>query len=455
MTASPTIALIYPPTDAVTVMPSLGIAYLAGSLRKAGFSVQLYDLARRHLGLKGLFRKLSEDRPKYVGLSVSTPNFANALKVARMIGELPYRPTVLLGGPHVSAYPAEALEEFGADFVVLKEAEESLIHLLNALENQMDPTGVKGIFFKANGHTVRTDPAPLLENLDELPWPAWDLVEPHRYPPIPHQLFVRTLPVAPVITTRGCPFNCHFCATTYLFGKKIRKRSTEDVADEMKHLVEKYGIGEIHIEDDNHTLDRTHIESLCRELIERNWTIPWKFPNGIMVGTVDEPLLKLLKRAACYQISLGIETVNEETVLGKQIPLARVPEITRYAREIGLQTVGLFVVGLPNETDRMIRRTIHHSVRMGLDLAHFGIYVPLPGSSWGTQFLPEKSRFRDINFFSATQRPRKEAKRIKKLQRLAVLSFYLRPRSIFKILQLLKVRQIPGFLHTFRRYVFG
>ncbi|MCZ7584479.1 MAG: radical SAM protein [Deltaproteobacteria bacterium] len=257
------------------------------------------------------------------------------------------------------------------------------------------------------------------------------------------------------MTTRGCPFNCNFCASTFLFGKKIRRRSPADVVDEMEHLVRHYGIREIHIEDDNPTLVRKHIDALCEELRRRNWKTPWKFPNGIMVMTADADLLRMMKDAGCYQISLGIETANEETDLGKSVPVQKVFEITREARRIGLETVGLFVVGLPNETPAMMRKTIGQSLKMGLDFAHFGIYVPLPGSRWGREATETKRRFLGINFFSASQRTSKEAREVKWLQRRAVLSFYLRPRTLLKIAQVLKAKQLPGFLYTFRRYVFS
>ncbi|MCB1153750.1 B12-binding domain-containing radical SAM protein [bacterium] len=454
-THRPTMALIYPPTNAVTVSPSLGLGYLAACLQQADYGVQLYDLARRHMTFKQMVRQLAETRPKYIGLSISTPNYHNSSKIAQMLRSLPYRPTIILGGPHVSVYPRAALTEFDGDYVLKKESEYSLIELLNTLEDGGDPSGVNGIAFKPNGEIIETEDAPIPRDLDELPWPAWNLIQPQVYPPIPHQLFVKNLPVAPVLTSRGCPFNCNFCASTYLFGAKIRRRDLKDVVDEMFYLVDNFGIKEIHIEDDNPTLVKKHIYGLCDELLSRDRPLSWKFPNGIMVKTADEELLRKMRKAGCYQISLGIETVNEETEIGKDVPIGRLKDITKIAKEIGMQTNGLFVVGLPNETDNMIKRTIEQARQFGLDFAHFGAYVPLPGSSWGEEAIKDRSDFAQINFFSVTQRKDDDAKRVKGYQRSAVLGFYLRPRSIWRILKMLKPRQLSGFLYTFRRYVFG
>jgi len=454
MTA-PAISLIYPPSNAVTVMPSLGLGYLASALRNAGFGVAIYDLPRRHVRLDDLYERLSRVRPKYVGLSVSTPNYLNSVKVARMIRRLPYRPTLILGGPHVSVYPEQALKEFAGDFVVLREAEESLVNLLRVLENAGDPAGVKGICRLADGHATRTEPQPLKENLDELAWPAWDLIEPDRYPPIPHQLFVRHLPVAPVITTRGCPFGCKFCAATFLFGNKVRRRSPADVVDEMAYLADKFGIREFHIEDDNPTLIREHITSFCREISSSPKRFVWKFPNGVMPDTLDEPLMRMLLEAGCYQISLGIETCDERADIGKDLHMEKVREVASIAKNIGMQTVGLFVLGLPGETGQIMRGTVAQAFRLRLDFAHFGIYVPLPGSAWGEKAYGERQDFRDINFFTATQRTRWAKMKVKWWQRLAVFSFYIRPGAMLKVLKMIKPRQISGFLHTFRRYIIG
>ena len=449
------IALIFPPTAAVTVMPPLGLGMLAAVLQKEGHEVEVYDLARRHLTLDQLRQLLTERKHDLVGLSVMTPNYAGAMAVARVVRELPHQPTFILGGAHVSVYPERTLDELGADFAFVREGEQSLPAFVRAREQNDDLAGVSGLVFRRDGELIDTGPAPAVSDLNQLPWVAWDLLQPAKYPPIPHQLFVRRLPVAPIFTTRGCPYDCSFCATTWLFGSKIRRRDPADVVREMTYLADSHGIREFHIEDDNPTLVREHIDGFCNALLDtgRRWV--WKFPNGVMVNTLDRELVRLLHRAGCYQISLGIETLSESTHIGKTVEFDRLDMIIETAKEVGMQTQGLFVVGLPNESEKTIRQSIAASTRLGLDFAHYGAFVPLPGSKWGDEVTTAGTDFSNINFFTASDRVMHDARFVKRIQRHAILRFYLRPRILANLLRMVKWRQLGGVLYTARRYLLG
>ncbi|MHA1569074.1 MAG: B12-binding domain-containing radical SAM protein [Alphaproteobacteria bacterium] len=449
------IALIFPPTVAVTVMPPLGLGILAAVLRDAGHEVRIFDLARRHLTITQLQRTLADWRPSLVGMSVMTPNFAGAQAVGQMLRELPERPLVAVGGAHVSVYPERSLDDFHADYAFVREGEETLPAVIAALDEGRDPAAIPGVVFCREGKVVDTGPAPLIGDIDRLPWAAWELLEPEKYPPIPHQLFVRRLPVAPILTTRGCPFNCSFCATTWLFGSHIRCRDPQNVVDEMIHLADRHGIREFHIEDDNPTLVREHIDNFCHALINtgRQWV--WKFPNGVMVNTLDDELIRLMAEAGCYQISLGIETLSESTHVGKTVEFERLDGIIAAARKVGMQTQGLFVVGLPNEDEKTIRTSIVASTKLGLDFAHYGAFVPLPGSKWGNEIMRAGTDFTNINFFTASGLVAHGPQFVKRIQRQAILRFYLRPKILWNLLKMVKLRQLGGVLYTARRYLLG
>jgi len=436
-------------------MPPLGLGYLAAVLRDAGHDVEIHDLACGRPTLRDLARRLIDWQAEFVGLSVMTPNFSGAKAVAQMLRHLPARPHVFVGGAHVSVHPELSLDDFYADAAFVREGEISVPAYIAKVEAGQDPSKVKGVVFRRNGETVDTGPADPIRDLNVLPWPAWDLLRPERYPPIPHQLFVRRLPVAPILTTRGCPFNCSFCATTWLFGSKIRRRDPQDVVDEMVYLTERHGIREFHVEDDNPTLIREHIDNLCHALIAsgRRWL--WKFPNGVMVNTLDDELIALLARAGCYQISLGIESMSRETKVGKPVEHARISGIIAAAKKVNMQTQGLFVVGLPNEDEPTIDRSIAASTQLGLDFAHYGTFVPLPGSKWGNEIHQAGADFANINFFTASGRIPHDPHLVKRIQRRAILRFYLRPRILWNLLKMVKLRQIGGVLYTARRYLLG
>jgi len=450
-------ALVFPPTRAVTVMPPLGLGYLAAAAQREGFYADIYDLARRHLSVPQLLTRLRAGDYRAIGLSVSTPNYKPALALAWQIKQtFPHTPLVI-GGAHPSAFIERSLREFGADYLIAKEAEVSFPQLLRALAAGDDPIGaVDGVFTLRDGKVGGTAAAEPPPDLDDLPWPAWEKLEPHRYPPIPHQLFVRRFPVAPILTTRGCPLQCSFCATGFLFGHRVRTRNTDDVVAELRYLRDRFGIREVHFEDDNLTLNRAHAVSLLEKISAARLDLLFKCPNGVMTSTLDAELLGLLKRAGCYQISLGIET-TAAAALGKEakyIPYRDVRATVKLAKQIGLEVQGLFIVGLPYDTEAAFRKTLQDAIDMELDLAHFGVFIPLPGSRSGKAL--GGCDISTINFFTPhTHYTAVSPRQLKRLQRRAILRFYLRPKPMLKLLSMFKLRQLFGVLNVIRRYVVG
>jgi radical SAM superfamily enzyme YgiQ (UPF0313 family) len=450
------LALCYPPTEAVTVMPPLGIGYLASCAEKHGHPTDIYDLAKRRISADQLALALAEKHYDVIGLSISTPNFRAAETLIQAVRRHCPKAALVVGGPHPSALPDRTLKELDVDYLVAKEGEISFPNMLDVLSCGEDPVGqVPGILALRDKEPVGLPAGAPPQDLDAIPWPAWEKLEPHRYPPIPHQMFVRRLPVAPVLTSRGCPMACSFCCTTSMFGKAIRTRSPESVVEEMRFLKDRFGIREIHFEDDNMTLSRKHALALMEKIAEANLGLYLKFPNGVMTSTMDAEMLRAMKKAGCYQISLGIETTSPELEEKecKFLPNEKVREVVANARREGLEVQGLFVVGLPYDSTEGVRRTVRDAIAMKIDLAHFGIYIPLPGSD-GTQMVPMDMY--NAHFFtpysSASDIP---PKTLKALQRWAILKFYLRPRPILKLLSMFKIRQLGGVLNIIRRYLVG
>lgn len=447
-TAMKRIALVFPPTRALTVMPPIGLGILAAILRRRGFEPEIVDLAARRWNLFALRQQWQENPPAAVGISIMTSNYCGAQTVAAMVRGLPRRPLLLLGGPHVSARPAESLQELGADFAFVREAEEALPALLDDLEAGRKPSRRPGVVFFRDGVLEDGGPAPYLADLDAVPWPAWDLLRPENYPPTPHQLLVKRLPAAPVLSSRGCPCACRFCTTTWMFGPRLRRRRVDDVVDEMKYLADRHRIAEFHVEDDNPTIVREHFVNFCQALLGSGRTWIWKLPNGVMTKTLDEALVSLMARAGCYQINLGIESLSDAPDRDKEIDVARVREIARWCRAQGVQLQGLFILGLPNEDQAAMAQTVRRSRRAGLDLAHFAAFTPLPGSVWGNAHATADAV--NLSYFSAGLDPH-----VKRMQRRAVWRFYCRPRPFWTALKMIKVRQLAAAGKTVRRYLFG
>lgn len=454
---SASILLIYPPSKGVTVMPPLGVGYLAGALARRGIRVQVVDMCRGDRNWSSVNELLRRERTDFIGLSVSTPNYLPAKRIASMLKDSGTEAKFLLGGPHASALKARALADFQADVLFVGEAEESLIEYVDAVSNGRSLENIAGLVFQSEGEIVETTHVDFNQDLDTLPLPLWNQIDPGAYPAVPHQLFVRKLPVAPILTTRGCPFNCYFCSSTRLYGSTLRKRSPECVVEEMAMLERDFSVREFHMEDDCLTLDHRHITKLCELLIARSEPLTWKTPNGLSVNSLDRGVLTLMRRAGCYQISLGIETLSQRSIneMGKRYHASKLKEVIREANGIGLEIQGLFIIGLPSEKNEDIQETIRKAPALGLDLAHFAIFSTLPGSEYGDKVFAGEEDFSNINFFTSRSGSSEKRKRVKSLQRKAILRFYLRWKPLRLMLKMAKWKQIPGILNVAKRYLLG
>jgi len=265
------ILLIKPYSRADESIPPLGLGYLATAIRK-NHNIEIIDGIKEELNLEKFSLILKEKKPDVCGIQVFTfqiPQVKEYLKKGREISK---EVKIILGGPHPSARPDDIFDFFPqADWAFKGEAEIGLKKLLDLLAedriNKKTLTEVPGLIWKNDGKT-EINQQNFIEDLDSLGMPSWDLLRPDTYPLAPHGGFFKNYPIAPIITTRGCPYSCTYCAGHLVSGKKIRSRSVQNVIDEIKLLYNQYGIREIHIEDDNFTFNRDFVIEFCRKLKE-------------------------------------------------------------------------------------------------------------------------------------------------------------------------------------------
>lgn len=450
------VVLVAPNARAHTITPPLGLGYLAACVRQGGHEAVILDLARERLDARAGAERLSALKPDLIGVGIMSTGYLPARELIAAARQRLADVPLVIGGPHVTALPEEALADLDVGLAIAGEAEASLPALVEALAASREPEGIPGLYRRSGGGVAGGGRAPVTEQLETLPFPAWDLIDPRTYPDLPHQLLRRRFPVAPVMTSRGCPFDCSFCSSTTLWGRKWRTRPAADVVDEIELLVRDYGVREIHFEDDNFTLKEEHTAGICEEILRRGLDITWSCPNGVRIDTLKDRLLGLMKRSGCYSLGFGIES-GSQAVLdknNKKLKLDRVESQVRLVKKHGIDAFGFFIIGLPGETAATLAETVRFACRVPFDRANFSLLSPLPGSRVFREHAAGAEGFDPgaLDYFTPFPIDGLDASCLKRWQRRAVWRFYLRPRQLAKLAGYTKPGQVAHLLKALKDY---
>ncbi len=364
-------------TTALNRMPPIGLLSLAAVAEKGGAEVRMLDLlvTGPDKGLEKL-KNIIGWKPDFIGFTTTTSSFLDGYEKACFVKELDPSIKIVFGGVHVSSVVTGALEKFpNIDFAVIGEGEIPFLKLIKG----DDPSSVPGVVYRDNGKVKYTGPPKEFMTLDDLPLPAYHLLDgfPDKY----------ALPLlnapnshgAPLISSRGCPYTCDFCDRS-VFGRSFRYNTADYIIDHMTFLYEKYGIKHFNMYDDLFTLKRKRVEELCGKLAESPY--PFSFNCAVRIGHVDRGLLKSLKKGGCFGVSLGIES-GDQDLLNKHkmmVDLTAVEETVRLIKKSGIRAKGLFIMGLPGETPETVQSTIEFIARLNLDELNVSKFAPFPGS---------------------------------------------------------------------------
>ena len=348
-------------------IPALGISYIAANLEKAGYDVKFIDSMALGLSAQQTKKAIMDYGPNIVGITAMTVTFLGALEAARIAKEC--GALVVMGGPHFSIFPQESMSHEEIDYAIFGEGEESMVHLVRAIEENRSVENIKGLIWRENG-TVRVNEPAIIDDLESLPVPARHLTPFNSY----RFIGART-PFATVLTQRGCPFKCGYCATDNPM-RKVRFRKIESVLDEIELLVKDFGTREINFAVETFTLKRNFTVALCEGILKRNIKVRWQAPTR--VDCVDSELLKLMYRAGCWQLRFGIESGNQRILdlMNKNVTLEMIESAVNLVKKAGMQTVGYFILGYVDEDAQSLENTISFAKKLDLDSAVFYLGVP-------------------------------------------------------------------------------
>jgi anaerobic magnesium-protoporphyrin IX monomethyl ester cyclase len=362
------------------------LAYSAAWLRREGFEVAALDCVALGLGADALLAEARREKPDLVFFETATPTISYDLDTARRLKAALPGSRLIIGGPHTTVYDEDALKAAPeVDFVVRGEYEEALVELARALRDGGDPDKVAGITYREpGGGTRNTGPRPLLEPLDKLPMPAYDLF-PSNAAPDPGLYwdgFCQHRPAIQMHASRGCPYKCDFCLwNQVMYGNgRYRTFSPGRLLDEIAHLCERYGSREIYFDDDDFTINAAHVRAIAEGIIARGLDIKWSCMGDAINITPD--LLALMARSGCVGMKFGVETGSERMIkkLGKPVDLGKVRDLVKLCATHGIKTHATFTLGLAEDDLQSIGETIAFLEDFDCDTIQVSVCTPLPGT---------------------------------------------------------------------------
>ena len=365
-------------TNEATVYPPLGIAYIAALLEKNGHNCKIVDANILHIPPDDVFSLIKEEDPDMVCISINITTALVGTALAKRVKE-ELNKKVILGGVQASSVPERTLKKTKADAIIIGESE---MTVLEFVQKDGDPKGVSGLaYLDKDNKVVFTKKRALIENLDDLPWPAYHLLPPLKI----YKSRSRKSPVAPLFTTRGCPYQCIFCSSSSkksVFGPRFRVRSPENVVGEIEHLAKEFGVKQIDILDDNFTLDIERAEKICDLLIAKKNKVLINLQGGVRADRLTRNLIFKLKKAGVYKAGIGVESGDQEILnkAKKSLDLNNVRNAIKWFREAGILVYGFFIFGLPGENAQTMQKTIDFAIEVNPHIANFNGCLPLPGT---------------------------------------------------------------------------
>ncbi|MFH0970332.1 MAG: radical SAM protein [Candidatus Diapherotrites archaeon] len=409
-------------------LPPLGLLSMAAVLERDGHEVKVMDCPVNRYMISDVLSEISNFKPDVVGVAAITSLAHVTKEICDVIKNQWPTITIILGGPHPTVMPEKLAEETRADIVIAGEADGIISDVLRDLPGYKEKRVVQ---------------AEKVMKLDTLPFPARHLVDMKKYTSLPNT-YKKDPHTFQVMTSRGCPFTCTFCHDAHGI---FRQRSVENVIGELKELKEKYRIREVAFWDDIFTLNKQWVFQFCEALEREKLELTWSCYSRL--DLVDEPILRAMKKAGCWNIFFGIEAGSQDLLdnIKKKMTVPQLAEKVKLVKKCGIEIRGSFMIGLPGETPEKARQTIQFAIDLDPDYAQFTITTPYPGTElWQTaeQFgtLDRNQNFTKWNEWQPVFIPTgyKNGQELLDMHKEAFRRFYTRPSYMLR--RALKVRSL-------------
>lgn len=456
----------YHPYTQFTHVHPLGIMMIAAAARHRGHEdVHILDMKVEDWSPEQCVEALEKLQPDVIGLSAMTYEAGCMHDLAKLIKQRLPKAKVVCGGPHPSVAADDVMKDEAVDFVIRGEGEWTFAELLDGIaEGRTDWNGCEGINWRNDAGEIVDEPdrSPP-EDLNEMPFPSWDLIDHEKYHTVPRGgVIYAHKEFATMFSSRACPWRCTYCHNSY--GKKFRERSAEDVLEEMELLVTKYGVKEFVFMDDIFNFRANRAKTIARGIIDKGWKIKLTFPNGFRGDILDEELIDLLVEAGMYRCMIAVESAvpRIQKVMKKNLKIDKVRNIVDYTAKQGVMVHGAFMLGFPSETEEEMNATIDWAAESSFHTAAFFRVIPFKGTELFAQVehagydLPtDWSKYEPYQSeINLSEVPEDE---IYKLRKRAYRRFYWNPKRLFRIFTLIpnKTNMIPFLTLLFARRAYA
>lgn len=389
------IVLILPEWRIENPYPPLGLAYIGAVLEKNGYIVKIFDLTLEHnIHIKDKTDEIIGFSPDIIGISVATHNYSNAIKTASYLKTMTGA-SIVFGGPHPTIIPEDVLKNEFIDFVIIGEGEETFLKICQNFYNK-EFNGIDGLCYKdigKNGEDRKIIIQPkntFIKDLDSIPFPARHLLQLDKYSLIDDY----GSKMATIMSSRGCPYGCTYCYKG-IFGRTYRQRSPENIVEEIKYCINRFGYRSFYFIDDLFTLNVENVEGLTSAIKKEGLNIRWQCLAR--VNNAKLSVFKHMKESGCYKVHFGIESGDQNILnkVKKGITLDQTRNAIRICKEAGIRTKGYFMIGMPGDTIETMQNTLNFAIELEMDDIMFSVTTPFPGTElWNTI---DKSKIRSLS----------------------------------------------------------